>query len=176
MKVSINDLKKIQETAQAGVNLRNGNPAQSAERFHLLICAGTACVSCGSSKLRERLVKEIETRDLGTKVKVVITGCNGFCAEGPIMVVYPERIFYHKLKPEDVPRIVQEHLIDGRPVVDFLYKDLAGKKLLPACRTFLSSTDRSFACYATAPSLIPKILTNTLLETAIWHFTRRLTP
>ncbi len=134
MKLSIADLLKIKETSRPGVELRNGQPAKSAERFHLLICAGTACVSCGSLKFRESLEKELETRGLTKEIRVVATGCNGFCAEGPIMVVYPEGVFYHKLKPEDAPRIVQEHLLDGKPIADFFYKDLAKKETIARMR------------------------------------------
>jgi NADH:ubiquinone oxidoreductase subunit F (NADH-binding)/(2Fe-2S) ferredoxin/NAD-dependent dihydropyrimidine dehydrogenase PreA subunit len=95
------------------------------------MCAGTACVSCGSFKVRERLEKEIKDRGLDEEVKVVITGCNGFCAEGPIMVVYPEGIFYGKLKPEDMPLIVEDHILKGLPVPKFFYKDPVKKEAIP---------------------------------------------
>src|SRR4030042_4533500 len=100
-------------------------------RSHLLMCAGTACVSCGSFKVRERLEKELKERGLDEEVKVVITGCNGFCAEGPIMVVYPEGIFYGKLKPEDMPLIVEEHILKGRPVPKLFYKEPVKKEIVP---------------------------------------------
>ena len=105
--------------------------AEKYYRTHLLICAGTACVSCGAMKVREQLEQEIQARGLADEIKVVITGCNGFCAEGPIMVVYPDGIFYRKLKPGDVPRIVEEHFLKGQPVADFFYKDPAAKKPIP---------------------------------------------
>lgn len=100
-------------------------------RSHILICAGTACVSCGAFKVRERLEKELNERGLAEEVKVVITGCNGFCAEGPIMVVYPEGIFYGKLKPEDMPLIVEEHILKGRPVPKLFYKEPVKKEAIP---------------------------------------------
>ena len=134
MKLSIDDLKRIREEAWTTLNLRGGTRLDSGDRFHLLICAGTACFSCGSLKLRQALESEIQTRHLADEVKIIITGCNGFCAEGPIMVVYPEGIFYSRLKPENVPRIVEEHLIGGRPVPDFFYKDPVTKKTVPRMR------------------------------------------
>ena len=100
-------------------------------RSHMLMCAGTACVSCGSFKVRERLEQELKNRGLYEEVKVVITGCNGFCAEGPIMVVYPEGIFYGHLKPEDVPLIVEEHILKGRPVAKLFYKEPVKKEAIP---------------------------------------------
>jgi NADH:ubiquinone oxidoreductase subunit F (NADH-binding)/(2Fe-2S) ferredoxin/NAD-dependent dihydropyrimidine dehydrogenase PreA subunit len=100
-------------------------------RSHILMCAGTACVSCGTFKVRDRLEKELKERKLDDEVKVVITGCNGFCAEGPIAVVYPEGIFYGKLKPEDVPLIVEEHILKGRPVPKLFYKEPIKKQAIP---------------------------------------------
>jgi len=100
-------------------------------RSHMLMCAGTACVSQGCLKIMERLRQELKNRGLDEEVKVVITGCNGFCAEGPIMVVYPEGIFYGKLKPEDVSLIVEEHILKGRPVPKLFYKEPVKKVGIP---------------------------------------------
>src|SRR5512136_1705844 len=100
-------------------------------RTHLMVCAGTGCVSCGSLNLKERLEEELKARGLSDEVKVVITGCNGFCAEGPIMVVYPEGIFYKKLTPEDIPFLVEEHFLKGRPVQKFLYTGPMVKEKVP---------------------------------------------
>ena len=96
-----------------------------------MVCAGTGCVSCGSLQLRERLSAELENRRLSDEVQLVITGCNGFCAEGPIVVVYPEGIFYKKLTPEDIPFLVEEHFLKGRPVEKFLYTAPSAKEKVP---------------------------------------------
>jgi len=103
-------------------------------RSHILMCAGTACVSCGSFKVRARLEKELKTRGLDQEVRVVITGCNGFCAEGPIMVVYPEGIFYGHVTPEDMPLVVEEHIMKGRPVAKLFYKEPVRKEAIPRLR------------------------------------------
>ena len=100
-------------------------------RTHLMVCAGTGCVACGSLQLRERLAAELESRNLSDEVQLVITGCNGFCAEGPIVVVYPEGIFYKKLTPEDVPFLVEEHFLKGRTVQKFLYTAPSAKEKVP---------------------------------------------
>jgi NADH:ubiquinone oxidoreductase subunit F (NADH-binding)/(2Fe-2S) ferredoxin len=96
-----------------------------------MVCAGTGCVSCGSLNLKDRLESELKDRGLSDEVKVVITGCNGFCAEGPIMVVYPEGIFYKKLTQEDIPFLVEEHFLKGRPVEKFLYTGPTIKEKVP---------------------------------------------
>jgi NADH-quinone oxidoreductase subunit F/NAD(P)H dehydrogenase (quinone)/NADP-reducing hydrogenase subunit HndC len=97
----------------------------------MLICAGTGCVSNNSLKVRTALEGELKKQGLADEVQVVITGCNGFCAVGPVMVVYPEGIFYHKLTPEDVPHLVEEHLLKGRPVQKLMYTEPAKKELTP---------------------------------------------
>ncbi|MEE9307957.1 MAG: (2Fe-2S) ferredoxin domain-containing protein, partial [Spirochaetia bacterium] len=56
-------------------------------RFNLLVCAGTGCVSNNSFKVKAALEKEIEKHNLQEEIQVITTGCNGFCANGPIVVV-----------------------------------------------------------------------------------------
>ncbi len=89
--------------------------------MHLLVCAGTGCVAAGSFEIKKALEKEIIKRKLQEEVAVISTGCNGFCERGPTMVVQPEGIFYVGLKKEDVPLIVREHLLKGRPVKKLMY-------------------------------------------------------
>ncbi len=86
-----------------------------------MVCAGTACVSNRSFQIREALAREIERRGLEREVAVVTTGCNGFCAVGPLMVVQPDGIFYQQLTEEDIPLLVEEHLLKGRPVKRLMY-------------------------------------------------------
>ncbi len=100
-------------------------------RAHVLICAGTACVASGSLKVKDALEKELENKGLSDEIRVVTTGCNGFCAEGPLVMVYPDGIFYRRVTPEDVPTIVEEHLIKGRPVKKLLYTEPARKEAVP---------------------------------------------
>jgi NADH:ubiquinone oxidoreductase subunit F (NADH-binding)/(2Fe-2S) ferredoxin len=92
-----------------------------AYRTHVMVCAGTGCVANRSLKVRDRLEAELRKQGLEEEVAVVTTGCNGFCAVGPIMVVQPEGIFYQLLKETDIPYIVEEHFLKGRPVTELLY-------------------------------------------------------
>ena len=92
-------------------------------RSHVLVCGGTGCTSSGCLKIVEKLGQELEKHKLEKEVKVVKTGCFGLCEAGPIMIVYPEGAFYSHIKPEDVERITEEHLLKGRIVTDLLYKD-----------------------------------------------------
>lgn len=91
-------------------------------RSHVLVCGGTGCTSSESEKIIEAFSSEIEKCSLEKEIKVVKTGCHGLCALGPIVVVYPEGAFYCSVKPEDVPEIVNEHLLKGRIVSRLLHK------------------------------------------------------
>ena len=92
-------------------------------RIHALICGGTGCTSSGSAEIQEALHREIAAQGLEDEIKVVQTGCFGLCALGPIMIVYPEGVFYSKVTADDVPEIVEEHFLKGRPVECLIYKE-----------------------------------------------------
>ena len=92
-------------------------------RAHVLVCGGTGCTSNHSAELIEALEKNIKAKGLQDEVQVVRTGCFGLCALGPIMIIYPEGCFYSEVKVEDVPEIVEEHLLKGRIVKRLLYKE-----------------------------------------------------
>ena len=86
-----------------------------------MVCAGTGCVSNRSMEIKEALEKELQKQNLEDEVQVVSTGCNGFCANGPIMVVQPDGIFYQFLTIEDIPYLVEEHFLKGRPVKKLMH-------------------------------------------------------
>ena len=90
-------------------------------RAHLLVCAGTGCVSNGSFKIKEALEKELVKQGLNNEIQVVTTGCNGFCERGPIVVVQPEGVIYQRLKEDDIPCLVEEHFLKGKPVKKLIY-------------------------------------------------------
>lgn len=92
-------------------------------RSNVLVCGGTGCTSSNSEKIIERLKFEIAKQGLEKEVNVVRTGCFGLCALGPIMIVYPEGSFYSMVKEEDIPEIVEEHLLKGRVVKRLLYQE-----------------------------------------------------
>ena len=92
-------------------------------RSHVLMCGGTGCTSSGSLKLQEAMEKEIEAKGLTEEIKLVQTGCFGLCELGPIMIIYPEGTFYSRVTVEDIPEIVEEHLLKGRVVERLVYHD-----------------------------------------------------
>ena len=92
-------------------------------RSHVLVCGGTGCTSSGSQQIMVELREELKKQGLDEEVSVVQTGCHGLCALGPIMIVYPDATFYAMVKEEDIPEIVEEHLLKGRPVQRLLYDE-----------------------------------------------------
>lgn len=93
-------------------------------RTNVMICAGTSCVSNGSLDIKAALEAEIARKGLEDEILVVPTGCDGFCAVGPIMIVQPGGIFYQRLKLDDIPHLVEEHFLKGRPVKSLMYVPL----------------------------------------------------
>jgi NADH-quinone oxidoreductase subunit F/NAD(P)H dehydrogenase (quinone)/NADP-reducing hydrogenase subunit HndC len=101
------------------------------DKTYMLLCSGTGCHATGSLKVKDALLAELEKAGLASTVDVVETGCNGFCAMGPIMVVQPGDIFYQKLKIGDMAELVESQLVNGKVVERLLYKDPAGKARIP---------------------------------------------
>lgn len=96
-------------------------------RLQVLICKGTGCVSARSDLIKENFDKAIEHYKI-KDVEAMITGCFGFCGEGPIVKVEPDNVFYTHVRPEDVNEIVAEHILHGRPVKRLLYKNPKNKE------------------------------------------------
>ncbi|MCI5704814.1 NADH-ubiquinone oxidoreductase-F iron-sulfur binding region domain-containing protein [Candidatus Pseudoscillospira sp. SGI.172] len=92
-------------------------------RSHVMVCCGTGCTSSESPKIAEAFEKQLKLSDLDKEVKVVRTGCFGLCAIGPIVMIFPEGACYSRVTAEDVPEIVQEHLVKGRIVKRLLHME-----------------------------------------------------
>jgi NADH-quinone oxidoreductase subunit F len=89
----------------------------------ITVCAGTGCCASGGIELREALQKAVEAKGLDVQVK--ITGCRGFCEQGPLVTILPQNIFYTKVQPKHVAQIVNKTLVEGQPVEELLFKDPA---------------------------------------------------
>ena len=94
------------------------------ERLHVLICAGTGCTSSRSLEIVKKLEEVLPAYHLENEVKIVKTGCFGLCQKGPIMAIYPDKIFYSHVTVDDVDEIVKEHFYKGRPVTRLELTDI----------------------------------------------------
>ena len=125
---SFSDLQQVKAREYVHVAMRQS--AEEAKKYegqtfrkNVLICGGTGCTSSDSEKLIAKMKEELAKAGLDKEVNVVRTGCFGLCALGPIMIVYPEGSFYSRVKVEDIPRIVEEHLKGGKVVKELLYDE-----------------------------------------------------
>jgi len=96
-----------------------------------MLCGGTGCHSTGSIAVKGAINNELKRHGLNEEIQVIETGCNGFCAVGPVMLVHPEGIFYQKLTLDEVPRLVEEHFLKGRPYKKLQYVEPASKETIP---------------------------------------------
>ncbi len=147
------DLAKIQKTVTGRMSLRsmNGKKNNAADgKFDVMLCMGTSCISSGAERIKAALEVEIskhglqekvsihtdscpgsKSKQAREKVEIVQTGCNGFCAAGPIIVVYPGGYFYQKVTPGDAADIVAQHFVKGKAVERLMYRDEATEKVKP---------------------------------------------
>ncbi|HAK44769.1 MAG TPA: NADH-quinone oxidoreductase subunit F, partial [Spirochaeta sp.] len=100
-------------------------------RYDIALCMGTSCQSSKSTEVAEALDAVIKKYKLENKITIVRTGCNGFCAVGPIMVMYPGGILYHGMDAEDVPEIFDEHIINHRLVERCMYHHPVSNAVIP---------------------------------------------
>ena len=91
---------------------------EGEQHKNILVCAGTGCTAGDSAILIKKLNEKLEEAGLSEEVKVVKTGCFGFCPKGPIVAVYPDRVYYTHVKPDDAERIVNDHVIGGHVIKD----------------------------------------------------------
>lgn len=119
---TIQDLIEIKNQKGAQVEIRFGGDAE-AEKTYILCCAGTGCTSSHSGDLMDNFRKLAEESGMTDKIEIIPTGCQGLCAKGPVVVVYPGDVHYQLVTPDMAQRIWDEHIVGGTPVADFLMKE-----------------------------------------------------
>ncbi|MEW5936254.1 MAG: NADH-quinone oxidoreductase subunit NuoF [Candidatus Thermoplasmatota archaeon] len=124
-------MKKIKNPEELR-NLRKAiQDGKDPDKTVVTVCKGTGCVASGSEPLINAFREEIEKRKIQDRVEVRVTGCHGFCEKGPIVVIYPSRIFYPMVIPEKVPAIISETVLENRIIEDMLYVDpTTGEKII----------------------------------------------
>lgn len=99
------------------------------KKTHILVCGGTGCSSGNSKLIAEKFAQSLKNHGVMEDTDLIMTGCFGLCARGPIVVVYPDGSFYQHVKPEDVEEIVSQHIVGGKPVDRLMHaeKDANGE-------------------------------------------------
>ena len=121
-------LEELRKAAKPKLAIRhnvNAEPYQGVKN-HIMVCCGTGCTSSGSRKVVEAFERELERFGMDKTVEVLVTGCHGFCEMGPLVIIYPQDIFYVRVQEEDVPEIVEQTLKGGQAVDRLLYRSHEG--------------------------------------------------
>ncbi len=115
---SIQDMASIRQATRKKLAVRADRKPDSGEQYkrHVMVCGGTGCTSSGSQKLIDGLRAGLAENKLDSEVQIIKTGCFGLCAEGPIVVVYPENVMYTRVEEKDINEIVNSHLVKGEIV------------------------------------------------------------
>jgi len=111
---SIDDLFALKERLRS---------ARERELPCISLCDTTGCRATDSADVRDALIREIDERGLGDRVRLQTTGCQGFCERGPVMVVRPHGFFYQRVKPKDVPDILEKTILENEVVERLRYSD-----------------------------------------------------
>ncbi len=124
---TLQELAKIRESYEGKIAFRQHSKDQTVSdgkiKKHVLICGGTGCTSSKSVQIKAKMEEELAKAGIADEVQVVLTGCFGLCALGPIVIVYPEGTFYSRIEIKDAETIVKEHLVNGNPVKSLLYSE-----------------------------------------------------
>ncbi|MEW6742478.1 MAG: NADH-ubiquinone oxidoreductase-F iron-sulfur binding region domain-containing protein [Planctomycetota bacterium] len=113
---SVQDLERRREEA-----IRK----RAAIKKMVLVCGGTGCMASGAGEVAKALREELAKRGIPLDVELTVkeTGCHGCCERGPIVTFEPAGIFYQRVKPADVPEIVEQTVLREGLVRKLLYKD-----------------------------------------------------
>jgi NADH:ubiquinone oxidoreductase subunit F (NADH-binding)/(2Fe-2S) ferredoxin len=101
--------------------------SRESKRIGISVCAGTGCRAHGSMELFEEFRRQLDAEGL-SDVEVRATGCHGFCERGPLVVIFPRKIFYHGVKVKDVAAIVEQTIQGDEVVESLLFRDPATKE------------------------------------------------
>jgi NADH:ubiquinone oxidoreductase subunit F (NADH-binding)/(2Fe-2S) ferredoxin/NAD-dependent dihydropyrimidine dehydrogenase PreA subunit len=116
-------MKRIKSAADLEKSREEIISAQKEYAAVVSVCGGTGCQAYGCEKVKKAFQKGLTQRKLGKRVALKSTGCPGFCERGPLVTLYPQNIFYQRVKVEDVPLIISETIENGRKVEHLLFED-----------------------------------------------------
>ncbi len=160
---SFDELKVLADELKPNLSLRKNYSKENVLRRELLVCCDTGCTSSNSLEIVSELENEIKKSGIQDKVSVRLTGCFGFCAQGPIVKVYPDNVFYVKVEPSDAEKIVQSHLIRNTVVEELLYEEESLSKKLKSKKKCLSTKTVTYSfknCGLIDPDSIEEYIAN----------------
>lgn len=124
----VNEIERIRKEAAADLAVRFGKQ-EAGDQWQILVCGVAGCHSSGSMGVYNALNDIVKEKGAEGRVKIVSTGCMGLCAQGPLMVTYPDRVMYTHVTAEDVAEIWESHIEGGKPVERLFATESDGKKI-----------------------------------------------
>ncbi len=109
------------EACKGRLALRLAAGSIDSKKKDILCCGGTGCHASNSQEMMQNLRDAIKAAGLEDDVRVVQTGCFGFCAQGPIVKIMPDNVFYVQVTPEDAKEIVEKHIVKHEIIERLLY-------------------------------------------------------
>ena len=129
-KITLDDLKKIRDVGSKEMLHRAEGKGEAVYKHYCLVCAGTGCHANTGEEIYQELVKVARDKGVEKDVKIIKTGCFGFCEKGPIVKILPDEAFYVHVKPSDADELVSEHVMQGKIVERLLYHEDETKPLV----------------------------------------------
>jgi len=118
--MSIDDFRKLQEDSRRSIRMRTKTGTR------IIVGMGTCGIAAGARQTLQAIVTELQRREIDAHVTTV--GCIGMCASEPLVDIEQaegDRITYGPVKPDMIPRLIEEHLINGRVVSEWVVGRLA---------------------------------------------------
>ena len=128
------DLMAMYDAAKGRLALRLAGAKTDSKKKDILICGDTGCLVSNSQDIIANLRAEVKAAGLENDVNVIQTGCFGFCAQGPIVKIMPDNVFYVKVTPEDAKEIVQKHIVEHKLVDRLVYVEPTLKAQITDCQ------------------------------------------
>ncbi|SHI88020.1 NAD(P)-dependent iron-only hydrogenase diaphorase component flavoprotein [Clostridium cavendishii DSM 21758] len=122
--VDYKELLLLKDKYSELIKLRNSESnleQNNSGEINIMVCGGTGCRASNSDKIIDALNREIKNFGLEDSVKVILTGCFGFCAQGPIVQIFPDDTFYIKVSEDDAKEIIESHIVNKKVVERLLY-------------------------------------------------------
>ena len=104
---------------------------QAGYERRVMVCGGAGCVSCHCQEVKAALDVALAELGIAEQVQVLVTGCIGICAVGPVLVVEPEGILYTSMNPEKVQEVARRHLLEGEIVEEYTFYDHSQHRRVP---------------------------------------------
>jgi NADH:ubiquinone oxidoreductase subunit F (NADH-binding)/(2Fe-2S) ferredoxin len=104
---------------------------KTAQKPCITVCGGTGCRALSSDGVLSALHEELKAQGLTDKAEVAMTGCPGFCEQGPLVVIQPERLLYTGVTPNDAPEIIRKTIGQGQVIERLLFKDPNTNQRIP---------------------------------------------